>query len=128
MAQMPTGAAGPELALVQRFRALIQAHFQAQWRVADYARALAVSPTHLSSLTRAATGDPASRLIEARTLREARRYLAYTNMHIAAIAYALGYTDPAYFTRVFTRDAGLSPRAFRTRLDGAAPQPSENPR
>jgi AraC family transcriptional activator of pobA len=102
--------------LVRRFRALVGAHFLEHWGVADYARELAVSPTHLSRLTRAATGGSALRLIEARTLREARRHLAYTNLSIATVAYAMGYTDPAYFTRVFTRDAGLSPRAFRAQL------------
>ncbi|MDE2417390.1 MAG: helix-turn-helix domain-containing protein [Burkholderiales bacterium] len=102
--------------LVQRFRGLIDAHFLAHWRVADYARALAVSPTHLSRLTRAATGDSALRMIEARTIREARRQLAYTNLSVTTIAYALGYGDPAYFTRVFRRDAGVSPRVFRAKL------------
>jgi AraC family transcriptional regulator, transcriptional activator of pobA len=106
--------------LVQRFRVLVEAHFLSHWGVADYARELAVSPTHLSRLTRAATGDSALRLIEARTLREARRNLAYTNLSIATIAYALGYADPAYFTRVFTRDAGVSPRTFRAQLSGAS--------
>lgn len=102
--------------LVQRFRALIDQHFQEQWGVADYARALAISPTHLSRLARAATGQSALRLIDARTLREARRHLAYTNLSISTIAYALGFSDPAYFSRVFTQDAGLSPRAFRAQL------------
>ena len=36
------------------------------------------------------------------------------------IAYALGFDDPAYFSRVFTRATGLSPRAFRQRLNDAA--------
>ena len=101
---------------VQRFRLLLQEHYLEHWSVADYAAALSVSSTHLSRLTRAATGASALRLIEARTLREARRYLAYTHLNIATIAYALGFADPAYFTRVFTRDAGLSPRAFRAQL------------
>ena len=79
-----------------------------------------MSPTHLNRLTRAATGDSALHLIEARTLGEARRNLAYTNLSIATIAYALGYADPAYFSRVFTRDAGVSPRAFRAQLSGDA--------
>ena len=48
------------------------------WKVADYARALAVTPTHLSRVVRAATGEPASRLIEVRLMREARRHLVYT--------------------------------------------------
>lgn len=115
-ADQPAQSPVAEQALVQRFKALLAAHFLEHWRVADYARALAITPTHLSRLTRAATGASALRLIEARTLREARRHLAYTHLSIATIAYAMGYADPAYFTRVFTRDAGMSPRAFRARL------------
>ena len=105
-----------ESRLVQRLRQLIDQHYLAHWSVADYARALSVSTTHLTRVTRAATGVPASALIEARTMREARRHLAYTHLSITTIAYALGYADPAYFTRVFTRDAGISPRRFRARL------------
>jgi AraC family transcriptional activator of pobA len=56
-----------------------------------------------------------SRLIDARVMREARRNLAYTNLSVSTIAYTLGFTDPAYFSRVFTRALGLSPRAFRAR-------------
>jgi AraC family transcriptional regulator, transcriptional activator of pobA len=61
-------------------------------------------------------GQPASRLIEARRMREARRQLAYTQLQVGSIAYALGYADPAHFSRVFSRVEGLSPRAFRERL------------
>ena len=32
------------------------------------------------------------------------------------IAYTLGFTDPAYFSRVFTRVLGVSPRAFRAQV------------
>lgn len=111
--------------VVQRFQALIEAHFREHWRVADYAKALNISPTHLSRLAKAASGANASRLIEARTVLEARRQLAYTNLSVASISYAMGYADPAYFTRVFTRDAGLSPRAFRAQLrDMPAPTPT----
>ena len=84
--------------------------------MADCARALAVTPTHLSRVLRAATGQPASRLIEARLMREARRQLAYTSLQVSSIAYTLGFADPAHFSRVFSRVEGLSPRAFRERL------------
>ena len=102
--------------LLTRFETLVDAHLLDHWSVADYARALAVSAPHLSRVTRRATGKPASGLIEDRLIREARRNLVYTNLPISRIAYALGFEDPAYFTRVFTRATGTSPRAFRQRL------------
>jgi len=102
--------------LVQRFKALIEQNFASHWKVSQYAKALSISPTHLSRLTRAANGMSALRMIEARLMREARRNLAYTNLSISSIAYTLGFSDPAYFSRVFTRDAGLSPKAFRSQI------------
>ena len=122
------GAGTPAHRLLQRFEALLDRHFQERWRVADYARALAVTPTHLSRVSREVTGGPASGLIQARCLREARRHLAYTSLSVGAIAEALGFADAAHFSRVFSRDAGVSPRAFRARLalgSGVRALPSE---
>jgi len=108
-------AASPAPALLARFETLVEAHYPDHWSVSDYAAALAVSPTHLSRVTRAATGRPATGLIEERLVREARRNLVYTNLPVSTIAYELGFDDPAYFSRVFSRATGLSPRAFRER-------------
>lgn len=111
----PVGAERRESRLLQRFEALVEAHFAEHWKVADYARAMAVTPTHLSRVVREATGGPASKVIEMRLVREARRHLVYTQASVTAVAYGLGFSDPAYFTRVFSRTVGLSPRAFRAR-------------
>lgn len=110
----------PDSALQRRFEALVEAHFTEHLAVAEYASRLAVTPTHLSRVLRRATGQPASAVIEDRLIREARRNLAYSNLTISEIAYALGFHDPAYFSRVFSRATGLSPRAFRQRIEAAA--------
>lgn len=112
----------PGSALLRRFELLVDSRLLEHPSVADCARALAVTPTHLSRVLRAATGQPASRLIEARLMREARRQLAYTSLPVTTIAYALGFADPAYFSRVFSRVEGLSPRAFRERLVRGRPR------
>lgn len=109
------GEGGPAERLLRRFDALLEAHFSDHWTVADYASALNVTPQHLSRVLRLATGEPASRAIEARIVREARRNLVFTNLPVATIAYELGFADPAYFSRVFTRATGMSPKAFRER-------------
>jgi AraC family transcriptional activator of pobA len=102
--------------LFRRFEALLEQHFLEHWLVADYAATLSISPTHLSRLTKAATGHAASELIQERVIREARRNLVYTNLPVSTIAYALGFNDPAYFSRLFTGATGLSPRRFREKV------------
>jgi len=105
--------------LLQRFHDLIEQHYSGHWTVAQYADALSVTPTHLSRVARAATGHSASRVIVNRIVREARRNLVYTNMPISTIAYALGFKDPAYFSRVYATATGFSPRTFRAQVHGA---------
>lgn len=115
--RMPGGMAKPDL--FRRFEALLEQHFLRHWTVSDYAAALSITPTHLSRLTRAATGHAASHLIVDRVIREARRNLVYTNLPVSTIAYALGFSDPAYFSRLFSGATGLSPRGFRDKVHNA---------
>lgn len=103
---------------LDQFAALIEQQYLSHWRVAEYAQALGISPTHLTRLAREATGRSASGLIEDRMIREARRTLAYTQLPISRVAYELGFEDPAYFSRVFRRATGLSPRSFRNSARG----------
>jgi AraC family transcriptional activator of pobA len=44
---------------------------------------------------------------------EAKRNLVYTSMTISVVSNTAGFADPAYFTRFFKRQVGLSPREFR---------------
>jgi AraC family transcriptional activator of pobA len=106
--------------LFVRFEALLEQHFLQHWTVSDYATALSITPTHLSRLARSATGHAASHLILERVIREARRNLVYTNLPVSTIAYALGFNDPAYFSRIFAASTGLSPRSFRDKVHAAA--------
>ncbi|MBT2129869.1 helix-turn-helix domain-containing protein [Aliiroseovarius lamellibrachiae] len=103
--------------LQHRFEQLIDRHITDHWGVAKYAKRLGVSPTHLSRVMRAATGKSARAAIEDRLIREARRNLAFSNLPISQVGYALGFADPSYFSRVFTRATGMSPRDFRRGLD-----------
>jgi AraC family transcriptional activator of pobA len=102
--------------LFERFEALLEQHFLAHWTVSQYAGALSITPTHLSRITHSATGRAASHLIVERIVREARRNLVYTNLPVSTIAYALGFNDPAYFSRLFSEATGLSPRRFREKV------------
>ncbi|MFL6600887.1 MAG: helix-turn-helix domain-containing protein [Steroidobacteraceae bacterium] len=44
---------------------------------------------------------------------EAKRLLANPNMSVTDVAAAVGFEDPSYFTRVFRKQAGISPSEYR---------------
>ncbi|HVS76302.1 MAG TPA: helix-turn-helix domain-containing protein, partial [Steroidobacteraceae bacterium] len=101
--------------LVARFRELVESGFRRHVGVARYAQALQTSESRLLRACAAVTGDSPLELVHLRLLIEAERQLRYTSMSVAQIAYYLGFEDPAYFSRFFTRRMGFSPRAFRRR-------------
>ena len=101
---------------VARFQALIDDRFRRLHRVAEYARLLGLTPGHLNDLTKAATGQTASALIDARLLLEAKRLLAHSDATTAEIAAHLGFGDPSYFGRFFRRHVRRSPGAFRAAI------------
>ena len=111
----PAGSAA-DPGILKKFESLLDANYTAHWPVARYAAALKVTPTHLTRLTRAAYGCPATHMIRDRIVREARRNLVYTNLQVSTIAYALGFDDPAYFSRIFSHATGVSPNEFRKRV------------
>jgi AraC family transcriptional activator of pobA len=108
-------AVGQRQQLMARFSELVERRFRDDQSVSDFASALHVSESRLRSVCLAATGQSPIQLIHARILLEAKRQLHYTDNPINEIAFALGFDDPAYFTRFFTRLSGASPRAFRRR-------------
>ncbi len=101
---------------MQAFEGLVRDHLRDGWTLRDYAAALSLSPTHLNRVSRALSGLSAARFIESRQFHEACRLLAYTQMTIAEVGYALGFDDPAYFSRAFRRQMGETPSNYRKRL------------
>ncbi len=105
--------AAPEGELVARFRRLIETRYREHQGLAAYATQLCTSPQRLRRACLHIAGQSPIGLVHSRVLIEAERQLRYTTMSIAQIAYYLGFDDPAYFSRFFTRGAQVSPRAFR---------------
>lgn len=113
----PSDNAPVDTGLQRRFEALVDRHYAEHLKISEYAARLGVTPTHLTRVMRGATGQPATAALQARIIREARRGLAYSNLSVSQIGYALGYEDPAHFSRVFRRATGLSPSAFRRKAE-----------
>ncbi|GAA0684518.1 helix-turn-helix domain-containing protein [Kitasatospora atroaurantiaca] len=81
--------------------------------VAQHARRAGLTVAELRRAVRAVGAvGPKEYLLSVR-LNEAKELLAAGELPVAAVARRVGYEDPAYFTRIFTRRVGLAPSAFR---------------
>jgi len=115
-AESTSDATSARAGLVARFREKIESHLRMGLSIAQYAKALSVTPARLRAACLEVTGKPPARVLEDRLLLEAKRNLTYTNMTVAETAYYLGFSDPAYFSRFFSKNAGESPASFRKRM------------
>ncbi|KMO40169.1 AraC family transcriptional regulator [Methylobacterium variabile] len=111
----PASPPGPQALLTARFRELVEAHHRRERPLGAYADDLGVTEARLRSACRAVAGTSPGQIIRERRLLEAKRSLLYSDLGIAEIAYSLGFSDPAYFSRFFAKGTGECPRAFRDR-------------
>jgi AraC-like DNA-binding protein len=77
------------------------------------AAAVERSPAHLTTALRQATGRSAGQWIVAGRMAEARRLLLHSDERIDIIAERVGYADPTHFIRMFRREHGATPAAWR---------------
>lgn len=86
--------------------------------VASIARNLRCSADYLSHLYRTETGNTLSRYINECRISHGQGLLGEQNLNITEVAYACGYSDPGYFSRIFRREMGISPRRYRQKHFG----------
>ena len=79
----------------------------------ELAREMAMSESQLNRKLKALTGKTLSLFIRSVRLQQAKILLQTTNQNISEIAYAVGFGDPAYFTRTFSLEFGVAPSKFR---------------
>jgi AraC family transcriptional activator of pobA len=106
-------AANREREMVASFREAVERRYRGHLGVGAYAREIGTSEAALRKACVRVAGQSPTQLIHARILIEAERQLRYTGMSITQIAYYLGFEDPAYFSRFFSKGMGASPRSFR---------------
>ncbi len=79
----------------------------------DLYSGLGISRVQLHRKLTALTGQSAANFIRNFRLTKARKLLLEADKNISEIAYEVGFSDPNYFTRVFTQEYGMTPTEIR---------------
>src|SRR5574337_6453 len=91
----------------------MQQHLSEMLRLSDIAESVNVSVPHYSFLFRQKTGFAPMEYFNQLKIQKACQYLLFTDLRIKEIAEQLGIEDPYYFSRMFTRLMGVSPKEYR---------------
>jgi AraC-like DNA-binding protein len=81
----------------------------------DVARAVHRTPAYVTTALKKATGRSAVQWIITCRMAEARRLLLHSDERVDIIAERVGYADATHFIRLFRREHGLTPAAWRAR-------------
>lgn len=105
-----TGAAS---ALAAKADVVIETKFASAISASSIADELHCNPDYLGRVFRLAYGKTITDALHERRLRHACSLLAETGKSIGEVAQMCGFTDPAYFRRIFRRHREMTPGAWR---------------
>lgn len=101
--------------ITKAFKSTLESNFTSLKRPADYADLLNISVPYLNECVKNTTGNAVSLHIIQRVILEAKRMLYHSDKSVKEIATQLGYNDYAYFSRLFSKNTGISALAFRNK-------------
>jgi AraC-like DNA-binding protein len=105
----------PSRLVLREIPAFVAAHLHEGISLTDLARRLGYSPSHCSTLVRRMTGERFSALRRRMQLERAIGLLR-SGTSVKEAALGAGFSEPAYFSRVFARRFGVPPSRWREAL------------
>ncbi len=79
------------------------------------AKHVGLSPAHFSTIFSQTTGKTFISYLTSLRIEKAKALLAQTDMKLSAIAMEIGYNEPNYFSHVFKKSEGITPKEFRNK-------------
>ena len=99
--------------LVRQAMAYVHEHYADAISRQDMARHVALSEDYLTFCFRKEVGLTPIAYLNRYRVQQARRLLTDTSKTITEIALEVGFSESGYFSRVFRREVGLPPEAYR---------------
>lgn len=103
----------PTQRLVRRAMGFMHAHYDEPLTREQIAAHVNISPDYLTDCFRQEMSVTPMVYLNRYRLRHARELLENSDLKITQIALAVGFGESAHFTRMFQREVGVTPRAWR---------------
>ncbi|MBD1382187.1 helix-turn-helix domain-containing protein [Metabacillus arenae] len=93
-------------------------HIYEDLTLAKLAEHVLVNPKYLSNLFKKEVGIPVTDYIQKTKIDEAKKLMSFSNYSLLEIHALLNFSDQSYFTKVFKKHTGLTPKQYRNRKTG----------
>ncbi len=94
----------------------IKRNYQNQIDRKRIANTIGVTPEHLNFLFKKYLNKSPLEYLTMLRIEEARKLLRESSLNISEISLRIGYEDPLYFSRIFKKHVGVSPRKYMNSL------------
>ncbi|UKS27139.1 response regulator [Paenibacillus sp. HWE-109] len=101
---------------IERIRAMIDKRFAENLQVADIAKEVFLSSTYLCLLFKQETGETINEYMTKVRVDKAKELLKDPSNKFYEVCYAVGYSDPSYFSKIFKKYTGFTPSSFRDQV------------
>jgi two-component system response regulator YesN len=98
---------------VEKAIRFIRANYKDNLSLEVIAEHIPVNPSHLSRTFKREYGEPLTEYINKVRIEKAGELLSTTNMLAYEVAEAVGFNDPTYFSMVFKKHTGVSPKEYK---------------
>ena len=109
----PPPAPGPKQDTFDRLLEYVREHFNEDMTQQELSERFFLNPVYISQLFRKRTGMTYQNYLTRLRIDRARRYLEETDLMVYEISERVGYSDTAYFSRVFEKTTGIRPTDYR---------------
>lgn len=97
----------------------MEAHYAESIPIDAVAKMVCISPRHFKRRFRKATGESPLAYLQNLRIEAAKDKLANSQANVNEITYMIGYEDSSTFRRLFKKQVGISPRAYRDKFFNA---------
>ncbi|MGL6201678.1 MAG: response regulator transcription factor [Lachnospiraceae bacterium] len=101
---------------VHRVADYIESHYNMELSLTSLAEKFHVDPTYLSKIFSQEIGENLITYITNKRTEQAKLLMKDENINLSEIAFMVGYDDYTYFSRVFKKRTGYSPREYRSQV------------
>lgn len=100
--------------IIRQYYALVLKHHAQEHRLIFYANELNITSSYLCAIVKRKVGITAMQVINRAIITDAKAQLKAGTLPVKTIALSLGFDNPAFFSKFFRAQTGMTPLEFRS--------------